>query len=117
MTNPEPRTRQNYFVPVTGGVTTASNAIGVANSAVIPADGGRKKILFHNPNPAISLLLSQTLLADGSANNPTFAAPGGGYLLFAGGDREITGDAAMSAWQACAASGTTNGLTVTTSRE
>lgn len=110
---------QNYSIPNVGGNSLGVNNIGNgANIAVIGIDQARKSITFHNPNVAgsgVNVLISQKVDANGNALAPTFASPGGGYVLFPGATYTFTGDI-QGAWQAIAQSGTTNGLTISSSR-
>lgn len=116
LTYVEPTIQQNYAIPNVNGNVLASNAVtNAGNTQVIAADPQRRSITFHNPNSANSLLVSPTQDANGNALNPSFAAPGGGYLIYPGGFLPLTGDI-QGAWQAIASAGTTNGMTVSSSR-
>jgi hypothetical protein len=109
---------QNYSVPNVGGNSLGVNNIGsVSNVQVIPQDQARKSITFHNPNVGgnINILVSQTVDANGNALAPTFASPGGGYVIFPGGTYTFTGDI-QGAWQAIAQSSSNQGLTISSSR-
>ena len=110
---------QNYSVPNVGGNSLGVNNVGSSvNVKVIAADPGRQSITFHNPNVAgsgVNVLISQTVDANGNALAPTFAAPGGGYVMLPGTTYTFTGDI-QGAWQAIAQSGSTNGLTIASSR-
>jgi hypothetical protein len=115
---PNPVIEQTYRIPVTGGATVAVNNLGTASQQVIAADPSRKTITFHNPNVAgsgVQVIVCQAVDANGNALTANFAAPGGGWIIYPGGDRTFTGDI-QGAWLAAAASGTTNGLTVLASR-
>lgn len=109
----EPRIEQNYIIPIVGSSITASNVILSASAVqVLSADPSRKRITFHNPNydsaGGVDLLISQT-------STPTFAAPGGGFVVFGGASLPIEGDAAQGPWYARGRTGTTNGITIMTS--
>ncbi len=113
----EPLAPQTYVVPNVGGVTTAVNNVGIVGAQVIGADPQRKSISFANPNlvTQTSLLVFQMTDANGNALAPTFATPGGGWPVLAGGIITFTGDC-QGAWGAVAQGGATNGLSVISSR-
>lgn len=111
----EPRIAQSYEVPITGSVSTnSSNAIGSSGAtAVLSANPSLRKLIFHNPNydpttGGVDLLIAQS-------STPTFAAPGGGFILLAGATQEFGGDAAQGPWYATARSGSGKGITIVTS--
>lgn len=112
----EPLAPQNYIVPNVGGATTAVNNIGGAGAQVIGIQASRKSITFGNPNTVgqVTLLVYQMLKADGTANAPTFAAPGGGWPLLPGGMLTFTGEV-QGAWGAVAQTGGANGISVISS--
>ena len=117
-TGPSPIISQNYKVPVVGGVTTAINNLGTVSLAVLAAAQARSKITFHNPNVVtnINILVCQSKDASGNTLTASFAAPGGGFVIFPGGLLDVVGDAAQGAWLAIAQSSTNQGLTITTSQ-
>lgn len=99
-----------------GGKTYAFNTItNVSNTQVAPASPARKQITFLNPSSAVTIYISMVsqLSQAGvqSALTPTTGALGGTIPLLPGGMVTISGECQL-AWQALAASGTTNPLTV-----
>ena len=96
--------------------TVAFANLGTSPSNVIAADSTRGAITFHNPNLTsttnVSVLLYPTTDLNGNSLSPTFSAPGGGYVLLGGGEKTFRGADAAAAWDAVAASGSTNGLTM-----
>lgn len=106
------------FSSASGGKVYAYNAItSVANTTVAPANPNRQRVTFHNPG-AVDIYISPAVAYTSySASSPTTLTPttgalGGTRVVYAnGGTLEITGEC-QGAWQALAASGTTNPLTV-----
>lgn len=108
-----------------GGKTYGYNNItNLNNVTVAQANPSRQQITFHNPG-TVDIFVSQTTIQNvlGTAPTspsdvvftPTTGALGGTYRVYAnGGQLTITGEC-QKAWQALAASGTTNPLTVTES--
>lgn len=98
-----------------GKVYAFNNITNAANVAVAPANPSRNSIVFHNPGTQDIFISPTTVLnAAGSAVTltPTLAALGGTFRVYAnGGTLQITGEC-QTAWQALAAAGTTNALTV-----
>lgn len=113
----EPLAPQTYLVPNVGGTTTAVNNVSGTPAQAIAADPARKSITFGNPNTVgqVTLLVFQMQNAAGGALAPTFAAPGGGWPLAPGAILTFEGDV-QGAWGAVAQSGTTNGLSIISSR-
>lgn len=111
MAGHEPRIEQSYRIPNVGGTTAAPNNIGTTNVLVLSSDPSRKRMWIHNPNSSVTIMVSQT------TSIPTFASPAGGFLIFAGAWLEIEGEPAQSEWQAIAASGSSNGLSILVSKE
>ncbi len=113
----EPIIGQNYSIPNTGGITTAFNNIGTGGGQVIAADPQRKIITFHNPNYVsnIILMIYQMLDVNGNALAPTFASPGGGWVIVPAAYLSFTGDC-QGAWGAVSQSAANNGLTIISSR-
>lgn len=105
-----------------GKIYGYNNITNAANTTVAPGNPQRQKITFHNPGTQ-DIFVSQTLIQNtvGTAPTsnpsdvaftPTTTLYGGCFRVFAnGGTLEITGEC-QKAWQALAASGTTNQLTV-----
>lgn len=98
-----------------GGKITAFNNITNANNiTVAQANTQRRKITFHNPG-TVDILISPTqqYAASGFTTlTPTNAAKGGGFVVFQNGGTLVIEGECQQAWQALAASGTTNPLTV-----
>jgi hypothetical protein len=105
---------QTPIGPTNGGKVYAYNALTTAPVQVAPASPSRVTITFHNPGTVdifVAPMFTQTT-GSNAALAPTNAALGGTFRVYAnGGDRTITGEC-NGAWQAFAASGTTNPLTV-----
>lgn len=103
-----------------GGKVYAFNTVTNANNIpVAPANPSRNSITFHNPSASVDIFVSPTTalnLVNGAAAplTPTLAALGGTFRIFAGATLTITGEC-QTAWQALAANGTTNPLTVSDS--
>ena len=100
--------------PTSGGKVYAFNNVGTSPSQVAPANQSRTAIAFHNPGTVDLFIAPALVQTTGSsvALVPSNGALGGCFRLYAnGGDRTITGEC-QGAWQAFAASGTTNALTV-----
>lgn len=101
-----------------GGKVYAYNAItNVNNTIVAPANASRSKIRFHNPGSNDIFISPVTAYTSQGAQSqaaltPTTSLLGGTFRVFAnGGTLDIAGEC-QQAWQALAASGTTNALTV-----
>jgi hypothetical protein len=99
-----------------GGKTYAFNNItNLNNLLVAPALPFRKKITFINPGGSVILYVSMVvqLNANGMQSGlvPTIALLGGTIPVFPGGMVAIDGECQVG-WQALAASGTANPLTV-----
>jgi hypothetical protein len=108
-----------------GGKTYGYNNITDAqNTIVANANPQRQEITFHNPG-TVDIFVSQTVIQNilGTAPTqpsdvafvPTTSAFGGTYRVFANGGQLTVKGECQKAWQALAASGTTNPLTVTES--
>ena len=107
--------QQQPATVVRTGLTTAVNGISSATGAqVLAADSQRNKVIFHNPG-SVDVLVYQAKDINNAALAPTFAAPGGGFRVFAnGGSAEFDGVAfCQTAFGAIAASGT-GALTIVT---
>lgn len=112
---PEPFIEQNYIVPITGGKTTAVTTLGTASVQVIAQDLKRRKITFCNPNIASNIVVYVCQSKDASGSNLAAVAGGGSWPIFPGAVFSFEGDVAASAWNAIAASGSNNGLTIMSS--
>ena len=93
---------------------TAVNSLGTSPAPVIGANPSRTSITFHAPGPNDIYVAPAQVLSGGVSVTltPSLGALGGCYHIFAGGDRTITGPAAAQAWQAFAASGSNQPLTI-----
>lgn len=103
------------FSSASGGKIRAYNNIhNVTLRTVAPANPSRQKITFHNPG-TVDIFIGPTYVQTSGSDvafAPTTSNYGGCFRLFAnGGTLELTGEC-QGAWQALAASGTTNPLTV-----
>ena len=106
--------------PVTtfvNGSVLAVSAISATPKAALSANSTRKKILFHNPNTDAglnnNLLIYPVKDMNGATLAPTFAAPGGGFVIFPGASLEVSGVGSVgTAWSVLASAGTLNGLTM-----
>jgi hypothetical protein len=96
--------------PASGGKTTVLNNIGTAAAQVIAANPSRRKITFHNPG-TVNVYVAMLVNAQGAAFTPTLAALGGTFLIYPGNTLPFDGEVQV-AWQALAASGSTNPLTI-----
>lgn len=115
---PEPLIRQNQVIPNVTGTTIAINNLGSSSGLqVVGTDQARKSITFHNPNISsnINVLVYQLGTLSGGSNAPTFASPGGGWVILPGATLTFTGDI-QGAWGAIAASSSNNALTAIVSR-
>lgn len=97
-----------------GGKIYAYNAIGTTAVQVAVANPSRQSIIFHNPGTQ-DIFVAPSLQFNGTTSStliPTTSALGGTFRVYAnGGTLQITGEC-QGAWQALAASGSTNPLTV-----
>jgi len=98
-----------------GGKVYPFNNIGnVTPVNVLANNGARASITFHNPG-ANDVLVYPTTQANGAANTPTIASPGGGYRVYGnGGQLTITGEC-QQAWAALHFTTTGQPLTVSES--
>ena len=103
----------NAVGPTSGGKVFAYNALTTAPAQVAAANPSRTSITFHNPGTVDIFIAPAQIQTSGSntAFAPTTAALGGCFRLTATSNLTITGEC-QGAWQAFAASGTTNPLTV-----
>jgi hypothetical protein len=74
--------------PVTLGTTTAQ---------VIPINGGRQSLLFHNPGSS-TVYVAPATTATGGPLVPSIANPAGSFEIVAGGTLVMGGEC-QSAWQ------------------
>ena len=97
-----------------GGRVYAFNNLTTAPQQVVGQNPSRQKITFHNPGTVDLFVAPATVQNSGSdvALAPTTAALGGCIRIYAnGGTLSITGEC-QKPWQAFAASGSGNPLTV-----
>lgn len=99
-----------------GGKTYAFNGItSTSNTLIAPASPSRTQITFVNPGASVTLYVSMVtqLSQSGIASplSPTVSALGGALPVFPGAFVVISGEC-QTAWQALAASGGANPLTV-----
>lgn len=100
------------FSGASGGKMYAFNNITSGNLiTVAPANPSRQKLVFHNPG-ANDIYVGPATLASGALNQFTTAALGGTFLVVAnGGTFTVVGEC-QTAWNAIAATGTTNPFSV-----
>jgi hypothetical protein len=93
---------------------TAVNSLGTSPAPVIGANPSRTSITFHAPGANDIYVAPTQVLSGGTSVNltPSLAALGGTYHIFAGGSLTISAPAASQAWQALAASGSNQPLTI-----
>lgn len=102
--------------PANGGKIYAYNAItNAGGQTVAPVNTSRTSITFFNPG-TVDIYIGPVTVLDSNGSNTTLVlslvTKGGSIIVFAnGGSLTITGEC-QGAWQAIAASGTTNPLTV-----
>jgi len=100
-----------------GGKIYAYNAIGTTAVQVALANPARQSITFHNPGTVDLFIGPSVAFQSGNNNTPTTLVPttsalGGTFRVYGnGGQLTVTGEC-QGAWQALAASGSTNPLTV-----
>ena len=110
------------FSSASGGkVYGYNNVSNVAPLVVAQANPSRQKITFHNPGTVdifIGPSFVQNVLGTAPANPtnvafvPTTSLYGGCFRVYANGGTLVLEGECQGAWQALAASGTTNPLTV-----
>ena len=94
-----------------GGKTTAINNVSTVNAQVIGPNPSRVQITFHNPG-LVDILVAMVRDASNAVLAPTFASRGGAFLVYAnGGEKTFSGECQF-AWNAVAASGAANPLTI-----
>ncbi len=89
----------------------AINNLGTSSIQVIGANPARTSLLFHNPNDSVSIIVCPATNASGAALAASFATRGGGFLILPQDYLPFSGNC-QTAWNAIAASGGTNGLTI-----
>jgi hypothetical protein len=93
-----------------GGKVTPVNNVGTGVAQVVAQNAQRQTLTFANPG-TVTVYVGPTKDANGNTITPTLAALGGTFPVFAGGLLVIAGEC-QQAWQALAASGASNPLTV-----
>lgn len=109
-----PIIQQNYSIPVTGA-TLGFNTVSSSGAQVIGFDQARKTIVFGNPNASNTVFVYQITDLNGNALAPSNASPGGAWPVQAGAILPFTGDI-QGAWGAFASSGSSNAISVMSSR-
>lgn len=95
----------NYNIPVTSPIGYGITNLGNVSEQVIAANVVREKLMFFNPNAAVTIWLVPA---------PSTATKGGGSIpLYSGsGPYTVSGENVGAAWNAIADSGSNNGLTI-----
>lgn len=99
--------------PTSGGKVTPINSLGTTMAQVVGGNPARVSITFHNPG-TISVYVAPTVNAQGAPFTPMGGALGGAFLILSGGLLTLTGEV-QTPWQAMAASGSNQPLTITES--
>lgn len=102
------------FSSASGGQFYAFNNLSTTPQPILAANSQRQKITIHNPGAVDIFVAPAVVLVNGSDTPlvPNTGALGGCFRVYAnGGTLEISGEC-QKAWQAFAASGTGNPLTV-----
>jgi len=93
-----------------GGKVYAVNNLTTSPIVVIGANSARQKITFINPG-TITIYVNPAIDGNGAALNPSVSSLGGSMPVYSGAYVMIEGEC-QGAWEAFAASGTTNPLTI-----
>jgi hypothetical protein len=96
--------------PASGGKVTPINNVTTTAAQVLGANPSRVSVTFHNPG-SNTLYVGPTTNAFGAAFTPTLSALGGMVQLFGGALWTFTGEC-QTPFQALAAAGSTNPLTI-----
>lgn len=96
--------------PTNGGKVTAINNLGTSAITVIGPNQYRAALSFHNPGTVI-VYVAPLLNAQGIAFTPTLSALGGCWQIGPGSTLSLVGETQYG-WQAFAATGSSNPLTV-----
>ena len=97
-----------------GGKIYAYNALTTTPTQVAPANAARQKITFHNPG-AVDIFIAPAYVQNTGSDvalTPTTGALGGCFRVYANGGVLVISGECQKPWQAFAASGTGNPLTV-----
>lgn len=102
--------------PTSGGKVSGLNVISTVPAFVAVANPSRVKITFHNPGVVDIYVAPQFIISPQTGKNvalaPSLLSLGGCFIVYAnGGERTFEGEC-QGAWQAFAASGATNPLTI-----
>jgi hypothetical protein len=101
---PQPQVRQNYSVPITSPVASGLTNLGTVSVPAIGSNPVRRKIEFINPNALVTVFVCPS--------NLTATTGGGSIPIVPGGTLIIEGENVNAGWNAIAASGNNNGLTI-----
>lgn len=110
-------TGSQVIVGGNGGKTYAFNNVGTAPAVVLAANAGRASCTFHNPGSVDIFVAPSLQITSGSSATltPSTTALGGCFRVYANGGTLILTGECQGAYQAFAASGANNPLTVTES--
>jgi hypothetical protein len=112
----EARAPQTYVVPCSGS-TLGYNTVSSFGAQVIGFDPQRRKISFGNPNSTATIFVYQLIDLNGNTLTPHFSYPGigGAWPILAGTTFTFTGDC-QGPWGALAITGSTNAISIMSSR-
>lgn len=96
--------------PANGGKVTAVNTLGTTAAIVLNSNPFRKRLTFHNPGTQ-TVFVAPVINAQGAPFTPTNAALGGTFQIFPASVLVFEGEV-QDAWQAFAATGSNNPLTI-----
>lgn len=96
--------------PTSGGKVTPINNLGTSAQTVIGPNPQRTSLTFHNPGTNI-FYVAPLLNAQGQSFTPTLSALGGTFEIGPGATIVLQGETQFG-WQALAAAGSNNPLTV-----
>jgi hypothetical protein len=109
-----PVIQQNYFIPVSGS-TLGFNTVSSTGAQVIGFDQQRRTIVFGNPNATNTVYVYQMTDLNGNVLSPSNASPGGAWPILPSAMATFAGDV-QGAWGAFASSGTSNAISIMSSR-
>jgi hypothetical protein len=93
-----------------GGKVTPINNLGTSPVPIVARNGQRQTIQFYNPG-TVAVYVAPAVTATGAPLVPSLAALGGCFLVLPGDALALSGECQL-AFQAFAASGVNNSLTV-----
>lgn len=99
--------------PANGGKVTPINSLGTTALQVIGPNPQRASLTFANPG-TVMVYVAPLINAVGGSFTITLSALGGSFPILAGGMLTLQGEISLG-WQALAASGSNNPLTVSES--